>query len=95
MITSEDVVFKTHFFHFMEKSCSFLEIFNFSRMMLCAIWYHLHNLKNVKNNPWRSVTFSEVAQSVLNFKSFHEVRKLAKEAEYIFELSFDHKSFGN
>ena len=21
----------------------------------CAIWYHLYNLKNVKNTPWRSV----------------------------------------
>ena len=29
-------------------------------VMSCAIWYHLHNSKNVKN-PWRSVTFSKVA----------------------------------
>ena len=29
-------------------------------MMLCAIWYHLHNLKNVKNQ-WRSVTFGKIA----------------------------------
>ena len=28
--------------------------------MLCAIWYHLYNLENVKN-PWRKVTFSKVA----------------------------------
>ena len=29
---------------------------------LCAIWYQLYNLENVeKKNPWRSVTFSEVA----------------------------------
>ena len=30
--------------------------------MLCRIWYHLHNLKSVKNvkRPWRSV-FSKVA----------------------------------
>ena len=28
--------------------------------MFCAIWYHLHNLKNVKKNPWRSVTVSKV-----------------------------------
>ena len=29
-------------------------------VMRCAIWYHLYNLKNVKKNPWRSVTFSNV-----------------------------------
>ena len=29
--------------------------------MLCAIWYHLRNLKNVsEKQPWRSVTFSKV-----------------------------------
>ena len=28
--------------------------------MHCAIWYHLYNLKNVKKNPWRSVTFTKV-----------------------------------
>ena len=30
-------------------------------VMFCTIWYHLHNLKNVKKNPWRNVTFSKVA----------------------------------
>ena len=30
-------------------------------VMFCAIWYHLYNLKNMKKNPWRSVTFSKVA----------------------------------
>ena len=32
-------------------------------VMLCAIWYHLYNLKNVRNtkHPWRSVTFGKVA----------------------------------
>ena len=29
-------------------------------VMLCAIWYHLHNSKNVKKTPWTSVTFSKV-----------------------------------
>ena len=29
--------------------------------MLCAIWYHLYNFKNMKNPPWRSVTFSKIA----------------------------------
>ena len=29
--------------------------------MLCAIWYYLYNLKNVKKHPWRSVTFSKVS----------------------------------
>ena len=29
-------------------------------VMLCTIWYHLHNSKNVKKNPWTSVTFSKV-----------------------------------
>ena len=29
-------------------------------VMLCAIWYHLHNSKNVKKKPWTSVTFSKV-----------------------------------
>ena len=29
--------------------------------MRCAIWYHLHSLKNVRKHPWRSVTFSKVA----------------------------------
>ena len=23
-------------------------------VMRCAIWYHLHNLKNVQKHPWRS-----------------------------------------
>ena len=30
----------------------------FSFVMLCAIWYHLYYLKNVKKCPWRSVTKS-------------------------------------
>ena len=28
--------------------------------MFCAIWYHLYNLKNVKN-PYEGVTFGKVA----------------------------------
>ena len=27
---------------------------------LCAIWYHLYNLKKREKHPWRSVTFSKV-----------------------------------
>ena len=34
-------------------------------VMLCAIWYHLHNSKNVKKNPWTSVTFSKVTGFIL------------------------------
>ena len=30
-------------------------------VMFRAIWYHLYNLKSVKNPPWKSVTFSKVA----------------------------------
>ena len=29
-------------------------------VMLCAVWNHLYNLKNVKQ-PWRNDTFSKVA----------------------------------
>ena len=29
--------------------------------MRCAIWYHLHNLKNVKNTPGGVFLFSKVA----------------------------------
>ena len=28
---------------------------------LFAVWYHLHNFKNVKKHPWWSVTLSKVA----------------------------------
>ena len=33
----------------------------FTYVMLCVIWYHLYNLKNVEQHSWNSVTFSEVA----------------------------------
>ena len=33
----------------MEKPCSVFRIFNLLYEMLCAVWYHLYNLKNVKN----------------------------------------------
>ena len=33
----------------------------YSFVMRCAIWYHLHNLKNVKNTQRRSVTFNKFA----------------------------------
>ena len=31
-------------------------------VMFCAIWYHLYSLKNVKNHPWKSVTFSKIVK---------------------------------
>ena len=34
---------------------------------LCAIWYHLYNLKKREKYPWKSVTFSKVAGYVCNF----------------------------
>ena len=43
------------------------DLFYFSKYaMLCAIWYQLHNFKKVKKNPWRSITFSEVALKITN-----------------------------
>ena len=33
----------------MVKPCSVFRIFNMLYEMLCAVWYHLYNLKNVKN----------------------------------------------
>ena len=32
----------------------------FSNVVRCAIWYHLRNLKNVKKNPWWSLTLRKV-----------------------------------
>ena len=29
-------------------------------VMLCAIWYHLYNLKNVQKHTWKSFSFSKV-----------------------------------
>ena len=45
-----------------------LRISWFLIVMRCSIWYHLYNLKNVKNthDPWRSVTFSKVAVTKSN-----------------------------
>ena len=40
----------------------------------CAIWEHLHNLKNVKNTHWRSVNFSKVAGLVCNFTKINTPR---------------------
>ena len=37
------------------------DVFFKKNIMLCAIWYHLHNIKNMRKHPWKSVTFSKVA----------------------------------
>ena len=37
-----------------------------SNETLCAIWYHLYNLENVKKHPWRSAIFSKVVGTKSN-----------------------------
>ena len=36
-------------------------------VMLCAIWYHLHNLKNVKNTDGRVFLLAKLDASACNF----------------------------
>ena len=61
-----------------------------SYVMLCAIWYHLYNLKNVKKHPWRSVAFSKVAVFTKSnippwvFFSFFKLYKWYQIAQHIF-----------
>ena len=35
-------------------------------VILCAIWYHLYNLKQREKHPWRSDTFSKVQAEACN-----------------------------
>ena len=44
-------------------------VFSHTHVILCAIWYHLYNLKNVKKQSWRGFTL--VPPTLLKVILFH------------------------
>ena len=57
-----------------------------SCVMLCAIWYHLYNLKR-KKYPWRTVTFSKVTGC---FSRFQTSKMVPSRTKRLMTVGCDH-----
>ena len=53
-------------------------------VMFCAIWYHLHNLKNVKNTQGGVLLLVKLQASQIDFlRIFHSAKHMLQSFNYV------------
>ena len=64
----------------------FLFLFSFLNVMRCATWYHLHNLKNVKNNHGGVLLLVKLQASACKLRKWYQIAQ--RMAYYFLRLKY-------